>query len=101
MRPATAVHGQLWWDSSLGRLFIYYVDTTTDPQWLEAFIGEELVNLLKCGEVADFLEAVEDSGFHDSEIDRRERQTQYKLDARKGKAENFDWLPSLPAKSRH
>ena len=34
--PATAVHGQLWWDSSLGRLFIYYVDTTTDPQWLEA-----------------------------------------------------------------
>ena len=34
--PETAVHGQLWWDSSLGRLFIYYVDPTTDPQWLEA-----------------------------------------------------------------
>lgn len=34
--PETAVHGQLWWDSTLGRLFIYYVDPSTDPQWLEA-----------------------------------------------------------------
>lgn len=34
--PESARHGQLWWDSSLGRLFVYYVDPTTDPQWLEA-----------------------------------------------------------------
>jgi hypothetical protein len=48
--------------------------------------------------VSGFLEGVEDSGHHDSEHDRRERQEQYKLEARKGKAENFDWLPSLPDK---
>ena len=34
--PSPAVHGQLWWDSSLGRMFIYYVDPSTDPQWLES-----------------------------------------------------------------
>ena len=34
--PETAVHGELWWDSSLGRLFIYYVDPSSDNQWLEA-----------------------------------------------------------------
>ena len=47
-------------------------------------------------EVDEFLNAIEDSGYHDSKADRRERQEQYKLEARKGKAENFDWLPDLP-----
>jgi hypothetical protein len=47
---------------------------------------------------SEFLDAVEDSGYHDSECVRQERQKQYKLEARKGKAENFDWLPDLPKK---
>ena len=35
--PTVAVPGQLWWDSSLGRLFIYYQDVQgADNQWLEA-----------------------------------------------------------------
>ena len=49
-------------------------------------------------QVEKFLDAVEDSGYHDSQSDRRERQEQYKLEARRGKAENFDWLPALPDK---
>ena len=48
-------------------------------------------------EVSDFLHALEDSGYHDSESQRQERQRQYKLEARKGKKENFDWLPALPS----
>ncbi|CAB9516426.1 expressed unknown protein [Seminavis robusta] len=49
-------------------------------------------------QVANFLEAVEDSGFYDSEQDRRERQERYQIDARRGKADKFDWLPTLSDK---
>ena len=34
--PSNPANGQLWWDNNLGRLFIYYIDPSTDPQWLEA-----------------------------------------------------------------
>jgi hypothetical protein len=34
--PEPAANGQLWWDNNLGRLFIYYIDPSTDQQWLEA-----------------------------------------------------------------
>ena len=34
--PSPATHGELWWDSSLGRLFIYYLDDDSVAQWLEA-----------------------------------------------------------------
>ena len=51
--------------------------------------------------VADFLESVELSGYDDSEKHRKERQEQYKLEARKGKAEHFDWLPALPDKDNN
>ena len=34
--PSPATHGELWWDSSLGRLFIYYLDDGSIAQWLEA-----------------------------------------------------------------
>ena len=51
-------------------------------------------------EISNFLDSIEDSGYYDSESDRRERQKQYKLEAKKGKAEKFDWLPQLPDGSK-
>ena len=32
--PATPVHGQLWWDSSTGNLYVYYMDGTSN-QWVQ------------------------------------------------------------------
>ena len=51
-------------------------------------------------DVSAFLEAVENSGYDDSKDDRIERQEQYRLEARKGGAEDFDWLPALPNKPK-
>ena len=34
--PNPAANGQLWWDNNTGRLFVYYIDPSTDAQWLEA-----------------------------------------------------------------
>jgi hypothetical protein len=42
--PSPAVNGQLWWDNNLGRLFIYYIDPSTDQQWLEASPNIDGVN---------------------------------------------------------
>jgi hypothetical protein len=42
--PDPAVNGQLWWDNNLGRLFIYYIDPSTDQQWLEASPNIDGVN---------------------------------------------------------
>lgn len=42
--PAPAANGQLWWDNNLGRLFIYYIDPSTDQQWLEASPNIDGVN---------------------------------------------------------
>lgn len=36
--PPTAVNGTLWWDSRIGRLFVYYNDGTTS-QWVDASPG--------------------------------------------------------------
>jgi hypothetical protein len=46
--------------------------------------------------VVNFLHAVEDSGYDESYEERAERQKQYRIEAQKGRAENFDWLPQLP-----
>jgi hypothetical protein len=51
-------------------------------------------------DISAFLEAVEDSGYEDSEVDRIGRQEQYRLEAGKGRAEKFDWLPALPRKPK-
>ncbi|WP_263743941.1 hypothetical protein, partial [Klebsiella pneumoniae] len=34
--PNSPENGNLWWDSELGRLFVYYVDDNGDGQWVEA-----------------------------------------------------------------
>ena len=34
--PGSASNGQLWWDDSAGNLYIYYVDSDGDTQWIEA-----------------------------------------------------------------
>lgn len=36
--PNSPTSGQLWWDSALGQLFFYYVDTDSS-QWISAAIG--------------------------------------------------------------
>lgn len=46
-------------------------------------------------EIYEFLGAIEDSGYADSEKDRKNRQEQYRLEARRGNAVHFDWLPAL------
>ena len=42
--PSPAANGQLWWDNNLGRLFVYYIDPSTDQQWLEASPNIDGVN---------------------------------------------------------
>ena len=42
--PTPAANGQLWWDNNLGRLFVYYIDPSTDAQWLEASPNIDGVN---------------------------------------------------------
>lgn len=34
--PSTPSNGQIWWDDSAGNLYIYYVDSDGDTQWVEA-----------------------------------------------------------------
>ena len=33
--PSGAVQGQLWWNTDVGRMFIYYVDADSTEQWVE------------------------------------------------------------------
>ena len=42
--PDPAAAGQLWWNNNLGRLFVYYIDPSTDAQWLEASPNIDGVN---------------------------------------------------------
>jgi len=48
---------------------------------------------------AAFLDAVSASGEQDHAASRRARQRQYELEARRGKAERFEWYRALPEKS--
>ena len=34
--PSNPSNGQLWWDDSAGNLYVYYVDSDGDTQWVEA-----------------------------------------------------------------
>ena len=34
--PPNPSNGQLWWDDSAGNLYVYYVDSDGDTQWVEA-----------------------------------------------------------------
>ena len=34
--PNSPQNGQLWWDDSAGNLYVYYVDSDGDTQWVEA-----------------------------------------------------------------
>ena len=34
--PSSPQNGQLWWDDSAGNLYVYYVDSDGDTQWVEA-----------------------------------------------------------------
>ncbi len=34
--PSSPSNGQIWWDDSAGNLYIYYVDSDGDTQWVEA-----------------------------------------------------------------
>lgn len=34
--PSSPSNGQIWWDDSAGNLYIYYVDSEGDTQWVEA-----------------------------------------------------------------
>jgi len=34
--PNSPQNGQLWWDDSAGNLYVYYVDSDGDTQWIEA-----------------------------------------------------------------
>ena len=34
--PGSPTNGQIWWDDSAGNLYIYYVDSDGDTQWVEA-----------------------------------------------------------------
>ena len=34
--PSSPANGQIWWDDSAGNLYIYYVDSDGDTQWVEA-----------------------------------------------------------------
>jgi len=34
--PSSPSNGQIWWDDSGGNLYIYYVDSDGDTQWIEA-----------------------------------------------------------------
>lgn len=34
--PSSPANGQIWWDDSGGNLYIYYVDSDGDTQWVEA-----------------------------------------------------------------
>jgi hypothetical protein len=51
-------------------------------------------------DISTFLEAIEDSGYEDTEVDRIGRQEQYRLEAGKGGVEKFDWLPAIPRKPK-
>jgi hypothetical protein len=42
--PTPAANGQLWWDNNSGRLFVYYIDPSTDAQWLDACPNIDGVN---------------------------------------------------------
>ena len=49
---------------------------------------------------AAFLDAVGASGEQDHAASRRARQRQYELEARRGKAERFEWYQALPDSSK-
>ena len=45
--PSSPSNGQIWWDDSAGNLYIYYVDSDGDTQWVEAvpqLAAEEFVS---------------------------------------------------------
>ena len=41
--PADAVQGQLWWNTDVGRMFIYYIDADATEQWVETTPSQDFL----------------------------------------------------------